>query len=629
MSILVADELYKTIGEKTLFDGISFTIEPRQRIGLIGVNGTGKSSLLKGLAGVEGFEKGKITHAKDMKIEYLPQEPDLDEDKTVLDQIFTGDAPVIRTLREYERAQRALELNPSDPKAQENLLARQQQMDEQNAWEAGTLARTVLSQLGVQFYDQKVAALSGGQKKRVAIARALIQPADLLILDEPTNHLDQAVIEWLEEYLATYPGAIILVTHDRYVLNRVCNLIFELDKGKLFTYEGNYETFLAKKAEREELEAKNETKRQNTLRRELAWLKRGPKARGTKQKARTERAHALKEQEGPAKKQEVEFAVGSKRLGKKVIEAEETSLAFSGDPIIKDFSYLVVPDERLGIIGPNGAGKTTLLDLLSRRLSPDEGTVTHGETVHLGYYSQEQEDLDQNKRVLEYIREIKEVVQTADGREITAEQMLERFLFGRDVQWSYIKRLSGGERRRLYLLSVLMQEPNVLFLDEPTNDLDTETLSVLEDYLEQFPGVVITVSHDRYFLDRTVDHLLVLDRSGQVKRFTGNYTDYLESQKTEAPPSVQKQASDNTGNHSRQKRKKKLSYKEQQEYNGIEDRIDELEQTIEKIDKQIAEAGSDFETIQSLQTEKEELEATLERTMERWEELEAKLTGEE
>ncbi|ELK47436.1 ABC-type transport system ATP-binding protein [Halobacillus sp. BAB-2008] len=493
MSLLSVNELTKSYGDKDLFDHISFTIANQQRIGLIGVNGTGKSTLLKILAGMDSVDAGDMDHAKDFRVEYLPQDPELDEKKTVLEQIYEGNAEIMVAMRQYEKVLLELSADPEDTDVQEQLFRVQQHMEEKNAWEANTAAKTILSKLGVDYFDKQIGELSGGQRKRVAIAKALIQPADLLLLDEPTNHLDNETIEWLEEFLASYRGALMIVTHDRYFLNRVTNLIYELDKGRLYTYEGNYQTFLEKKAEREEWERQAEQKHQNTLRRELAWLRAGVKARSTKQKARIQRVESMKEETFHTQKEEVDMAIGSTRLGDQVIELQGVTYQYEGQKLFENLDYLIVPGERLGIIGPNGSGKTTLLNVMADRLQPYRGVVKTGTTVKIGYYTQDHGELDESLKVIEYIKEVAEVIRTADGTEITAEQMLERFLFPRPQQWTYIKRLSGGERRRLYLLRVLMSEPNVLFLDEPTNDLDTETLSVLEEYLEHFPGVVVTV----------------------------------------------------------------------------------------------------------------------------------------
>ncbi|TLS38912.1 ABC-F family ATP-binding cassette domain-containing protein [Pseudalkalibacillus caeni] len=621
MSILSVENLYKTYGDKVLFDHISFAIADGQRTGLIGVNGTGKSTFLKVLAGIESAEEGEIVHSNDFRVEYLPQEPELNGNLNVLEQIYYGDSLMMQVMRKYEKALDELEKEPENPEKQNQLLKAQQEMDENEAWEANTTAKTVLTKLGITDFTRKVSLLSGGQKKRVAIAKALIQPADLLILDEPTNHLDNETIEWLEGFLSQYKGAFLLVTHDRYFLNRVTNKIYELEQGKLYTYEGNYEVFLEKKAEREEQAQVKEEKRQNLLRRELAWLRRGAKARTTKQKARIQRVEGIQEQKGPSAGGAIEFAAGTKRLGKKVIELEEISKGFEGKPFIKDFNYLVTPGDRLGIIGPNGSGKSTLLNILAGRIKPDKGSLDVGVTVSIGYYTQDHDELDGNLRVVEYIKEIAHVINTADNQTITAEQMLERFLFPRSIQHTYIRKLSGGERRRLYLLGVLMKEPNVLFLDEPTNDLDTETLSILEDYLDQFPGVVITVSHDRYFLDRVVDHLLVFEGNGEITRFQGSYSDFMEEQKLlkETETKQQKKPPENVP--PKKEVRKKLSYKEQREWEQIEDRIAELEEKKDELEQGIAESGSDYGKIQEFMEEQKKVEEELEQAVERWTEL--------
>ncbi|WP_092494330.1 ABC-F family ATP-binding cassette domain-containing protein [Virgibacillus salinus] len=616
--MLTIENLYKSYGDKLLFQDVTCTITQNDRIGLIGVNGTGKSTFLKVIAGMDKPEKGTIKHAKDYQIEYLAQDPELDPNLTVIEQIYYGESTIMKVMREYETALQALEQDSDSEKAQTHLLNMQQQMDDQEAWEANTSAKTVLTKLGITDFHKNVTELSGGQKKRVAIAKALIQPADLLILDEPTNHLDNETVEWLEKFLVTYKGALLLVTHDRYFLNRVTNHIYELDNGNLYVYEGNYELFLEKKAEREALEASDQLKHQNTLRRELAWLKRGPKARGTKQKARIDRVNDMQEKNFNTSKQNVSFQVGSTRLGKKVIEVQGIEKSYEGKKLIADFDYLIVPGERLGIIGPNGSGKTTLLNIMAERVLPDQGEVEIGETVKIGYYTQGEEELDTNKRVIDFIKEVAQVVHTKGGEEITAEQMLERFLFSRSEQWTYISRLSGGEKRRLYLLKVLMTEPNVLFLDEPTNDLDTQTLGVLEEYLDQFPGVVITVSHDRYFLDRVVDHLLVFKNNESIERYQGNYSEFLEheTEQKESHSSVSVKEKPR-----RQQNRKKMSYKDQKEWETIEDEITELEAAIEELQEGIDNAGSDLEKVQKFYEQQQEAEDKLQEKMERWEAL--------
>lgn len=618
--MLTVEHLNKSYGDKVLFEDISCAIREKDRIGLIGVNGTGKSSFLKIIAGLDVPDAGEISHAKDYRIEYLSQDPDLNPELTVLEQIYYGDSEIMQVMRAYEQAIQSLEQDPEDTKAQDTLMAMQQKMDSLEAWDANAQAKTVLTKLGIRHFEQKTGNMSGGQQKRVAIARALIQPADLLILDEPTNHLDNETIEWLEKYLTGYPGALLLVTHDRYFLNRVTNRIYELDLGSLYAYEGNYELFLEKKAEREANELASEQKHANTLRRELAWLRRGAKARSTKQRARIERVEDMQEQTFNTKRDEAEFQVGSTRLGKKVIELIGVSKAIGDRQLVEAFDYLLKPGDRIGIIGPNGAGKTTLLNIMAKRIKPDAGEVDTGETVKIGYYTQGDEELDGEQRVIDYIKETAQVIHAKDGEVITAEQMLERFLFPRNVQYTYIRKLSGGERRRLYLLKVLMTEPNVLFLDEPTNDLDTHTLGVLEDYLNNFPGVIVTVSHDRYFLDRVVDLLLVFKGAGKVESFYGNYSEYLDSASASEPerpkekPAAVKQKP-------AEKKLTKLSYKDQKEWDAIEDEIAGLEERLEQLSGEIVEAGSDSGKVQDLFSEQQQVEEELNAKMERWEEL--------
>ncbi|CEI83136.1 multidrug ABC transporter ATP-binding protein [Oceanobacillus oncorhynchi subsp. incaldanensis] len=617
--MLRIENISKSYGDKNLFTNIHAAIGELERIGLIGVNGTGKSSFLKVIAGIDDSDQGEIKHAKDYQIEYIAQEMDLYEELTVIEQIYYGESEQMRLMRAYEQALLNLEKEPENESFQGKLLQLQQKMDQAEAWEANANAKTILTKLGITAFDKKVHELSGGQRKRVAIAKALIQPADLLILDEPTNHLDHETVEWLEKYLQSYRGSILLVTHDRYFLNRVTNRIFELDKGNLYVYEGNYELFLEKKAEREAQEISDEQKHRNTLKRELAWLKRGAKARSTKQRARVERAEEMKEKKFDTKKENLAIQAGSKRLGNDVIDLTEISKDFGRQTLIHDFSYQIIPGDRIGIIGPNGTGKTTLLNMMAERISPDKGEVKIGETVRIGYYTQDDEDLDGDLRIIEYIKEVAEVMHTADGQVITAEQLLEQFLFPRAQQWSYIRTLSGGEKRRLYLLKVLMHEPNVLFLDEPTNDLDTQTLAVLEEYLESFPGVVVTVSHDRYFLDRIVDKLFVFKGEGEVSVYYGNYSEFLETN------AIPKQTKASVPKESKAavsvKTKKKLSYMEQREWETIEDEITQLESRLTEIEQEIAEAGSDIGKVQPLFTEQQEVEDKLEEKMQRWEEL--------
>lgn len=617
--MLTAEKLSMSYGDKVLFRDVSFTVGMEDKIGVIGVNGTGKSTLLKAIAQIEVPDSGTISHPKDYTIEYLAQEPMLNPDLTVMDQIYFGENERIQLLRNYETAVLQLEKDPGNITMQQKMLNLQEKMDKENAWGALTEAKTILTKLGITDFEKRITELSGGQRKRVAIAKALIQPRDLLILDEPTNHLDNDTVLWLEKYLQTYPGAIIVVTHDRYFLNRVTTKIFELHQGELYIYEGNYELYLEKKAEREELNKQREAKHQNILKKELQWLRRGARARTTKQKARIERIEGLKSKNFDTKKETIEFQAASSRLGKKVIEIESIDKSFDNRKIISGFSYIIQPGDRIGIIGPNGTGKTTLLNMLAGRAEPDEGEISVGETVKIGYYTQGDEELPGDKRIIDYIKEAAEVIRTKDGRLITAEQLLERFLFSRKEQYTYIRSLSGGQKRRLYLLKILMAEPNVLLLDEPTNDLDTETLSVLEDYLEQFSGVVITVSHDRYFLDRVVDKLFIFEGEGKIRSFIGNYSEYITVQEQEQKAELKPQKKEKI--ESKPKQRKKLSYKDQKEWENIEEDITRMEEKLKEIEQEIIEAGTDAEKAAELYNEQMELERELEQKLERWETL--------
>lgn len=631
MNILTAEHLSKSYGDKILFNDITFSIAEKQRIGLIGVNGTGKSTLLKIVAGLETADQGEVIHSRQFRVEYLPQNPDFEEGTTVLEYLYKGDSPIMQAVREYESALLDLERSPEDEAAQRRLFQAQGKMDAADAWEAGTQAKTILTRLGIFEFDKPAALLSGGQRKRVALAAALIQPADLLILDEPTNHIDNDTVEWLEEHLSKYRGALLLVTHDRYFLDRVTDRIFEISRGQLYSYEGNYGVFLEKKAEREEQEASSEAKRQNMLRRELAWLRRGARARTTKQKARVQRVEELKERGPGAQAESLDLSVSASRLGKKIIEIEHLSKAFGGRILISDFSYIMLPKDRIGIIGRNGSGKTTLLQLLAGRMQPDEGRIEIGQTVKLAYYTQESQDMDEQMRVIDYIKEGAEMIRTQDGQTISAAQMLERFLFPPAAQWNRIGKLSGGERRRLYLLRTLMGEPNVLLLDEPTNDLDVETLTVLEDYLDSFPGVVVTVSHDRYFLDRTADRLFAFEGEGRIRTFEGSYSDYLslkreeareeEAEKKRLPEESLRSGDNRRSADSYSNRPRKLSYKEQKEWEEIEEVIAELEERVQQLQEKISGAGSDFTQVQSLYEEERIASEELERAMNRWAEL--------
>ncbi|PEA55449.1 multidrug ABC transporter ATP-binding protein [Bacillus pseudomycoides] len=622
MRMLTVENVSKSYGDKPLFNGLSFSIAEGQRAGIIGVNGTGKSTLLKIIAGAEIPDTGEMTHTRGYTISYLSQQPDFKENLTVLEQVFHGDTPLIRLLREYEQTLLNLEKNPTSEKAQEALFAVQQRMDAMNAWEANANAKSLLTKLGITDFSAEVGNLSGGQKKRIAMAQCFIQTPDLLILDEPTNHLDHETVEWVEEYLSRYTGSVLLVTHDRYFLDRVTNRIFELDNGKLYSYEGNYGAFLEAKALREEQEIAQEAKRQNLYRRELAWIRRGAKARSTKQKARIQRFDELQKQEGPSAKQSVDIALGGSRLGKKVLELKDVTKTFGDKTVLRNFQYIVKPGDRIGIIGANGSGKSSLLNMLAGKITPDSGEIEVGQTVKIAYYTQENEDMNLNQRMIEYIKEAAEVIHTTDGKTISASQMLERFLFEPHTHGTPLSKLSGGERRRLYLLRILMGEPNVLLLDEPTNDLDTQTLTVLEDYLEEFPGVVLTVSHDRYFLDKIAEELFVFEGNGNVRIFFGSYSDYLEEKKAqEAVLKAEVQKEKKVEEAPKQQRKRKLSYNEQREWETIEDKIAELEEKIESITEELEKVGADYTKAQQLSEEQQRTEEELEQTMERWSEL--------
>lgn len=641
MNIMTVQQLSKSYGDKILFQDASFGMEDQDKIGVIGVNGTGKSTFLKVIAGLEPADAGKITIGNRIRVQYLAQNPDFDPDKTVLQQVFDGDLPEMKLVRDYTETMELLELNPGNAELQEKLLALNAKMDELQTWQFESDAKSILSKLGIRSYDAKMGALSGGQRKRVALAAALIQPSDLLILDEPTNHIDNESVAWLEQYLQKRRGALLMITHDRYFLDRVANVMLELDHGRLFRYEANYSRFLELKAEREEREAAAEQKRQNLLRSELAWIRRGAKARTTKQKARIERFEKLKDQELVHQSGELDVSVASSRLGRKIVELEHLHKQADEKVLIQDFSYIAVPGDRIGIVGPNGSGKSTLLNMIAGKLQPDSGTVTLGPTVKLGYFTQEHQEMDDTQRVIEYIKDEAEVVRTADGTPITASQMLERFLFSPTMQWTPIAKLSGGEKRRLYLLRVLMSAPNVLLLDEPTNDLDIQTLSVLEQYLDEFPGVVIVVSHDRFFLDRTADKIWAFEGDGKVRVHVGAYTEYAEwiakfggsaedqakgtRHVAGAAGSARESEASEPGQHDRPgpsgqgaRERLKFSYNEQREYEQIDDRIEQTERKLQDILQEMEQAVSDAARLQELLQAQQETEAELEHLMERW-----------
>ena len=589
MNILNAEKVSKTFGEKVLFDNVTLGINKGDKIGVIGVNGTGKSTFLKIIAGIEETDAGQITKGKNVTVAYLAQSPDFLEKDTVMSYVLRG---------------------------------------KKNTSEAE--AKSILTKLDIYDFDEDILKLSGGQKKRAALAKTLVEPAEVLILDEPTNHLDNEMVIWLEQYIKQFKGELIMVTHDRYFLDNVTNKIVELDGGKLYSYETNYSGFLQLKVQREQMERATELKRQNTLRCELEWISRGCQARSTKQQARIDRFEDMKEASRQARlnfeKQPLEMNSVNSRLGKKTIELDGICKSFGERHIINNFSYIFLRDDRIGIIGSNGCGKSTLMKIITGVLEADSGSVEIGETVRIGYFMQENEMLDNSMTVLEFVRSIGEYVTTATGK-ATASQMCEKFLFGPKMQWTPIAKLSGGEKRRLYLLSVLMSAPNVLILDEPTNDLDIETLEILEEYLDGFAGIVIVVSHDRYFLDRTVDRIFAFEENGVLKQYEGGFSDYYEkrnssilnSEKSEAKNELRKEDSESRTKYIKNRSGEiKFTYKEQKEYETIDGDIEKLEKRIAQLDEQIEAAATQYGKLNELMKEKAEAEASLEYSMERW-----------
>jgi ATP-binding cassette subfamily F protein uup len=582
--LLTAEKLCKSYLEKQLVKDVVLGINSGDKIGLIGVNGTGKSTLLKMIAGVEPPDSGMVTKSTGVRVAYLPQNPEFEAGATVLQQVMRGLSGQQRERKEYE-------------------------------------CKAILNKLGISDFDEPLNRLSGGQKKRVSLASTLATPAEVLILDEPTNHLDNDMVDWLEQYLARYTGALLMVTHDRYFLDRVTNRIAELHDGTLYMYQANYTKYLELKAEREDMAAASERKRRSLLKKELEWIQRGARARGTKQRFRVERFEKMSAQSTAAEQENLKMDSMSTRLGKKIIEVYGVSKRYGERLLFQDFSYNLLRRDRIGVIGPNGCGKSTLLKVIIGKIAPDSGTVEIGETVRIGYFSQECEEMNPTLRVIDYIKEISEVVETPDGT-LTASQMLEKFLFSPDLQYSAIQRLSGGERRRLYLLGVLMQAPNVLLFDEPTNDLDIETLTILEDYLQNFSGAVIVVSHDRYFLDKVAEHIFSFEPDGKIIDSIGGYSEYLEREKEnsrETPKSSAKTIKSESRETPRQKpRKLKFSFNEQREYDGIDGAVADLEQKISLVDEEIKRDSSDYVRLTELTQEKESLEAELNAKMERW-----------
>mgnify|MGYP003602475592 FL=1 len=620
--ILTVENLSKSYGEKILFENINFTIDNGDKIGLVGVNGTGKSTFIKTIAGVITPDYGSMIKARGLQIECLLQDAELEPDNTVLMEVFKGNQPIMKVLAQYEQALKVSETE-NNKLLQDEVLKLSQEIDRLDGWKIESDAKIVLTKLGITDFSQKIKNLSGGQKKRVALAASLINICDLLILDEPTNHLDSETIIWLEEYLAKYKGALLMVTHDRYFLDNVATKILELDKGSSYIYQGNYSQFLEGKLQREDIAMASERKRQNLYRTELAWIKRGAKARTTKQKARIDRFEELKQQKFLVNTDKIEIGMGTSRLGKMIIEIENLTFNYQDKKIIENFSYNLLRNDRIGIIGNNGLGKSTLLNLIAGKLEPTTGNIKSGKTVKIGYFSQETIDMDERLRAIEYIKETAHFITLADGTKLSASQLMETFLFSGDLQWTYIGKLSGGEKRRLYLLKILIDEPNILLLDEPTNDLDMQTLSILEDFIDNFNGAIIFVSHDRYFIDRLAQKSFIFEGDGKIRISNGGYSDYKDNIELESEiesPKVEKL--ETTNKNKAESAKKKLTFKEQREYSEIEAVIAEVESYIKVLEGQINSAGSNFELLQQLTKDEIAAREKLDYLLERWAYLE-------
>ncbi|MFT7281697.1 MAG: ATP-binding cassette subfamily F protein uup [Cyclobacteriaceae bacterium] len=625
MNYLSVENLTKSYSEKQLFEGISFGLDQGQKAALVGVNGCGKSTLMKIIAGLEQQETGQVSFRKDLTISFLPQRPNFEPDDTVLEAVFDSDIQELSVIRQYEwallQAEQGIEIT-SGP----DLTDLIDQMDQLNAWDYEAQVKQILGQLGIHELEQKVSNLSGGQRKRIALARALVTNPDVLILDEPTNHLDLEIIEWLENYLATANMTLLMVTHDRYFLDKVTNEIFEIDQGKLFRYKGNYQHFLEKKSERETQDAATVSKAKNLLRKELEWMRRQPKARGTKAKYRIEAFHDTKEVAGRSNEvQKMEVNLSGDRQGRKIMELHHMNKSFGEQKILGDFSYVFKKKDRIGVVGANGTGKSTFLNLLTGEIPLDGGEIELGKTTKFGYYKQEEYDFDLSKRVIDTIKEIAEVITLNDGSIVTASQLLHQFLFPPESQYQPVGKLSGGERKRLQLLLVLMSNPNFLILDEPTNDLDLMTLNVLEDYLESFAGCLLIVSHDRYFMDRLTDHLFVFEGKGEVVDFPGNYTDLrINRPNALSEKKVEKETA--KVEKSKVTIKIKLSYKEQRELQEVETSMQKLEKRKKKLSDALS-SETEYEKLQALSTEIEQIKTDLDANEMRWLELSERASG--
>ncbi|HEX6288972.1 MAG TPA: ABC-F family ATP-binding cassette domain-containing protein [Herpetosiphonaceae bacterium] len=623
MQLLSAEGLSKQYDDRVLFEGVGFGVEQGDRIGLIGVNGSGKSTLLKIVAGAEQPDRGQVTYRSGTRVAYLAQQPDMDDSLTVRDYMFAGEGERRHLLRDYDAVVARLRAAPDDPTALHQLSEISAQLDAMNAWDAYNEVEAILSRLGVSDMDQRLGTLSGGQRRRVALAHALIEPADLLILDEPTNHLDADTVDWLETVLARMSSALLLITHDRYVLDRLVRHTWELERGTLYQYEGGYSVFLQQKLERAAQRAADQERQTSIMRRELAWLRQGPQGRGTKQKARIERIKAMQAAPEDEAERSLDITLGTQRLGTRVLECQHVTKGYDGQTLFRDLTLEVGRGERLGIVGPNGSGKSTLLNLLTGRDQPDAGEIVRGETVHLAYYDQESQALDDTMRVIDYVTEAAALVRTSDGQIVSAADMLERFLFPPRMHYALIGTLSGGERRRLYLLRTLMFAPNVLLLDEPSNDLDVQTLAALESYLDSFTGTLLIASHDRYLLDRTVDHLLVFEGSGIVRTFPGSYSAYAADRRER--PAQQPKPAERTPPRkpAREPRPRTLSFKERKELAALEERIAALEAQQAELNAQLSSGATPYDEMQRMAEALSAANTELEQAFERWAELAA------